>query len=43
MIGYKVIKCNNKLNLAGWSGFDGSVEYAKVYLITGAILIGIKV
>ena len=25
---------NNKLRLAGWSGFDGSVEYAKVYLIT---------
>ena len=25
---------NNKLSLAGWSGFDGSVEYAKVYLIT---------
>ena len=24
----------NKLRLAGWSGFDGSVEYAKVYLIT---------
>jgi len=25
---------NNKLSLAGWAGFDGSVEYAKVYLIT---------
>ncbi len=25
---------NNKLSLAGWSGFDGSVEYAKVYPIS---------
>ena len=25
---------NNKLSLAGWAGFNGSVEYAKVYLIT---------
>ena len=26
---------SSKLNLEGWSNFDGSVEYAKVYHITG--------
>ena len=25
---------NNKLSLAGWAGFNGSIEYAEVYLIT---------